>query len=154
MQDPTLDESFGELSSTLDLLNEATERLNTTVLDFEKKLVDLAPGVSVWCPTPLRIGSPGGSHASGSLLGFQKFEDTWGLWIRRGLMKKLDNDEGYEPSDNSNLKFVMNRLGHASREDRIAAVALFPKLLACLTAAARGRLVQVTQVLSGHQGER
>src|SRR5260221_7018123 len=141
MSDPALAEPLAQLASVLKELQAASDTLNQQIMDFEKELVALKPGISVWTHTLLvrpieNIGSP---VVGGSQFGFTRVGENWGLCVRRGSYKP---DAGrwhlFEEHPCTTL-----RLTDASREERIAAIKEFPMLVALLTAAAVERLETV-----------
>src|SRR2546421_13104859 len=124
MPTPSLDKSLAELAGVVKRLNDETENLNATISNFEETLLELSPGIVVWCEDPIRrtpsTSNPG--LAVISHLGFTKHDDTWGLWIRRGAF--VSDGQVWKPGPTPAWRFV--RLTEASREERVKSIELFP----------------------------
>lgn len=123
--DSSLSDSLRRLQGVVDRLNAETETLNRTIEGFETTLAAMSPGITIWTSPLIRFDP---STNQGSQLGFMRWRDGWHLAIRRGRF--LSGPDKPDPMDDD-LEYV--RLLEASREERAAAVPLFPRLVADLT---------------------
>jgi hypothetical protein len=133
---PPLKDSLRELQTVVSRLNQATDTLNQTISDFETVLVTIAPGIPVWSLPPLRVPQSGHSYGQGSQLGFTRWRDDWRLVVRRGQFIQRTGE--WVPGSSDDWDHVP--LLDASREERAAALALLPVLIADLTKEAKERL--------------
>jgi hypothetical protein len=144
MSDAKLEESLARLTKVLHRLNEVSDNLNVTITDFEDKLLELSPGISVWSLTPLQLLE--GAHW-GSLLGFAKHEDRWGLWVRRGRVQATNG--GWEPDPHAGFKISLLKLIDATREERAAAIEQFPVLVEGMVTEAEKHVAKLARASKG-----
>jgi hypothetical protein len=99
--------------------------------------VELNPGIPVLLEHPFRFIP---SDQTGSRLGFLKLSDQWGLCVWRGKFAK--SGDSWRPIIGAQVG-VMVRLLEATREERVAALDEFPRLLEALTKEAKDKLALV-----------
>ncbi len=131
MQDPALTKELTRLAEVVVRLNKASDSLNAIISELEGYLLELSPGLTVWCKEPLRV-----INTYGSQVGFAKVKDEWALWIRRGFFGKTNN--GWAPRSNNDWTYV--RLVNAHREERVAAIKEFPELIEAMRLVAEQQL--------------
>ncbi len=131
MPDPAIQKSLVQLATIVKQLQKESESLNTTIAEFQDSLVAVNPGIALWSPILLRYDEV---KLTGAQLGFAKHDDEWGLWIRRGTFSPEQG--GYELIGSATYV----RLIEASREERTAAVELFPDLVDALATVAQAHL--------------
>jgi len=142
MPDAALQQALSDLAAVTTRLNEESNTLNVTIAEFEKTLTALNPGIAVWCPNPIRLQTHTPLNAFGSLLGFDKIGDDWGLWIHRtGLHRAKPTNAWEESADHPAEKLLP--LTDATREERIGALAEFKTLVEMLTTEAKKRLEMI-----------
>lgn len=152
--DPALQQSIVQLVKVLTRLNEESDTLNKRISDFEQTLIGLNPGIAVWCPNPLRLiqarESP--NHAAASQVGYAKFDDQWGLWIRRGVFTRTADNAPWAAAHFPSETWKVVPLTDATREERAAAVKEFQTLVELMTAEAKNRLEMIER--ANKQGAR
>jgi hypothetical protein len=154
MKDPAPRVSPSDLASVLRQINEESDALNASILEFEKQLIAMNPGFEVWVPSPFLVSDPDEPHTRGSQLGFAKFGRSWALVVRKvvferhepsGLHKKptwtlLGDGEG-----------EYARLMEATREERVAALDHFEFLVEQMHSEALVRLESLREANAKQQ---
>jgi hypothetical protein len=130
--------SFTTLQNLSDALNRESDSLTAEITKFEARLIELKLGISLWYHEPVR------QHASqtdddeqpqtATYLVFAKGGGGWGLYLRTCALGEAPEEYVEEL-----------RLRDAVREDRVAAVKLFPGFLEAMADAARTRIALVKQ---------
>jgi hypothetical protein len=136
MYDPAQDPALLELASLVHRLNTDTEEINDQLRLTEISLVEMNAGLTVFTePLYMRV-PPDSKNGSGADFGFGKFQDEWGLWIRRGKFEKTSAGD-WKPVAGDIA--VLPVLG-ASREERAAAVEFLPSLIERMKEAVEARI--------------
>jgi hypothetical protein len=129
---------FSTLQELSNSLNRESDGLTAEIVEFESRLVELRLGISLWYNEPVRQGVPqtddDDSRQTATYLVFAKGKGGWGLYLRSCLV-------GEDPES----FFDEIRLRDAVREDRVAAVKVFPGFLEAMVEAARTRIELVSQ---------
>lgn len=135
---------FAHLQQLSDTLNRESDSLTAEIVEFEARLIQLKLGIALWYHEPVRQGTfeaDGQQHQTATYLVFAKGSGGWGLYLRSCVL-------GQDPEK----FFGETRLRDAAREDRVAAVSLFPGFLEAMVEAARQRIELVRQ--GRHDAER
>ncbi len=140
MSHDVLSRRFSTLENAAQKLNSESDSLKKYISDFEEKLRSLRLGLEVWLEEPLNEDDPAvpveyrGMDMAGRLeksLGFAKGPKNWELRIRYTKLVIDPETESWVVAEAKEM-----RLLDAPRGDRIAAAAVFPRLLDELTGAA------------------
>ena len=144
MVDTTLSSRFSSLAATAAKLNKASESLNEILDSFERRLVDANVGLEVWVQDSLSQTDAKEREDAGKVsvcferrLGFSKVDGKWCVAVKevRVVSGFYEGDENC-PYTDEYLAEDPSPLSRSSRNERIAAVALLPKLVAALEHAA------------------
>jgi hypothetical protein len=129
---------FATLQDLSDALNRESDSLTAEINEFESRLTQLKLGISLWYHEPVRQQvsqtDDDEQRQTATYLVFAKGKGGWGLYLRSCLV-------GQDPEN----FFEETRLRDAVREDRVAAVKLFPGFLEGMAEAARARIELVRQ---------
>ncbi|MBI3634598.1 MAG: hypothetical protein HY216_00085 [Candidatus Rokubacteria bacterium] len=130
---------FATLQDLSDTLNRESDSLTTEIIEFESRLIQLKLGILLWYHEPVRQHLPqtddDEERQTATYLVFAKGNGGWGLYLRSWVV-------GQDPETTF---FDETRLRDAVREDRVAAVKLFPGFLEAMAEAARARVELVRQ---------
>lgn len=149
MSDDALSRRFNSLANAAQRLNAESDALKAQICDFEEKVRSLRLGLEVWLEEPMNENDPPipveykGMDMPGRLekfVGFAKGPKSWELRIRYTKSVIDPETEGWAIADATET-----RLLDAPRGDRIAAVALFPRLLSELTDAAEAAISAINR---------
>lgn len=129
---------FATLQSLSDALNHESDSLTAEITKFETRLIELKLGISLWYHEPVRQQSSQTEDddppQTVTYLVFAKGSGGWGLYLRSCVPGSAPEEYVEEM-----------RLRDAVREDRVAAVRLFPGFLEAMADAARTRIALVKQ---------
>jgi hypothetical protein len=130
---------FAGLQDLSDALNRESDSLTEQITEFESRLIQLRLGIPLWyheaVPQDMPQTGDGEQREAATYLVFAKGKSGWGLYLRTC-------PTGADPETSFTDE---TRLRDAVREDRVAAVKLFPGFLEAMTKAARARLERVRQ---------
>jgi hypothetical protein len=126
--------SLNDLSSSAAALNAATQRLAKSVEVLDDALKKLNLGISSWVDVSLG-SSPDNRFSTTERLGYAKVNGKWGL-----ALKVIDEDMFAAEPDVTTWLFC-----DASRELRIRAVPLLPKLMAQLNRDAKSITTKISE---------
>lgn len=129
---------FATLQDLSNTLNRESDSLTAEITEFESRLIQLKLGISLWYHEPVRQQvsqtDDDEQRQTATYLVFAKGRGGWGLYLRSCVV-------GQDPES----FFEETRLRDAVREDRVAAVKLFPGFLEAMAGAARARVELVRQ---------
>jgi hypothetical protein len=129
---------FVHLEQLSDALNRESDALTAEITEFEDRLIRLKLGITLWYHQQVRQATRerdgGDQDQTSTYLVFAKGIGGWGLYLRSCVV-----------GDDPEKFFAESRLRDAAREDRVAAVKLFPGVLAAMVEAARKHVDLVSQ---------
>lgn len=136
-KEESMADELRELQEVSTRLNQKSDEVNNTLELFQSKLNFMNVGLEVWLSTPLKIESRTGEPASTTQieyhLGWAKHDLLWGLVVKKVVVKSGFVDDNYEePWEEVFDEKPPTELRDASRELRVAALSLLPKMVTAL----------------------